>query len=100
MRIEKERMNEYLERVKGCACPLCRGKQWKITDRVFVIPELEVDKFETESAAIPVLPLTCVNCGNTFFINVLAAKLADKPQGKKVEPLRENKNEEEGRGCV
>ena len=80
MKIEKDRLDAYLTKIRGGACPLCRGTQWRISDKVFQVMEYEPGGLILGGASVPVLPLTCMNCGNTYFINALVSNLIDKPQ--------------------
>lgn len=80
MKIEEKRMTEYIKKISVSTCPLCGDNNWNITDKV-----LQLTEFNAKGAkgyAFPVIPLTCQNCGNTYFINVLVAGLIDKPNSK------------------
>lgn len=80
MKIEKERLDAYLTKIRGGVCPLCGEIHWRISDKVFQVMEYEHGGLILGGAAVPVLPLTCMNCGNTYFINALVADLIDKPK--------------------
>ena len=51
---------------QGNTCPMCHNGNWNVSNKVFGGPS---------SAITPVVPVTCSNCGNTIFINVLSTGL-------------------------
>jgi len=77
MRVEKSRLDEYLKKIHGTTCPLCGNMHWEITDTVFQAIEFDRKGILINGSSYPVVPLTCKNCGNTYFINALVAKLID-----------------------
>lgn len=81
MNIEESKVKAYLKRIKPPACPLCGGKDWTVSTQVFQAPEYHESTLIANGATLPVIPLACVNCGNTYFINAIIAKLID-PQKK------------------
>ena len=70
MKIEINSLEAYLATLNESTCPLCGNTDWDITDKVFKVAE-----FDNDQSTIPIVPLVCTNCGNTYFINALVAKL-------------------------
>lgn len=59
----------------GAVCPLCGGREWNITDRTFELREYNEGNLVVGGAIVPIIPVTCSNCGNTVFINALSTDL-------------------------
>lgn len=66
-------------------CPICEHSTWNVDDVV------ELRQFEGgtlvlggQSTIIPLVPITCNNCGYTFFINALKSKTIEPPQGSAI----------------
>lgn len=53
-------------------CPVCGNTAWDTVDVVFELKSYENARESSEQATVmPLVPLTCKNCGNTILINVL-----------------------------
>lgn len=89
MHIEESKIHAYLKRIKAPVCPLCGQKDWSISTQVFQAPEYQPAAPSAGGAALPMLPMVCVNCGNTYFINAVVAKLIE-PREK--QPDAENRD--------
>lgn len=92
MKIDENRLKSYTKRIKPTSCPLCGNNHWTFSDTIFQLTEFDTKGIIVGGAVFPVIPLTCNNCGNTYFINVLSAKLIDKPDFKE-EVNQNGKNE-------
>ena len=79
MKVEQSKLNEYLKKIHGSVCPLCGNIHWNISDQVFQAVEFDYKGILTGGASFPMVPLTCDNCGNTYFINALKSGLIDPP---------------------
>lgn len=88
MKIEQKRLDKYIKNLHVSNCPICGKSDWSMTDRVFEVSELTNKISRTGNNVIPIVPITCDNCGNTYFINALRAGLIDK------EEQAENENDE------
>ena len=84
MKANRDKMDIYLQKIRATACPLCGNNKWNINDRVFQAIEYDHKGILLGGAAYPIVPLTCVNCGNTYFINALVAGLIDKEDSEEV----------------
>lgn len=81
MNIEESKVTEYLKRIKPPACPLCGQKNWTVSTQIFQALEYHEDTLIASGATFPMVPLSCINCGNTYFINAIIAKFIE-PQTK------------------
>ena len=59
----------------NASCPYCQHKDWDIIDKVLEVREYHGGKadFGPGQQLVPVIPVTCRNCGSVAFIN---AKIA------------------------
>lgn len=57
-------------------CPLCGKQDWAVAGTVFELREFHgADNFIIGSGPIqPVVPITCMNCGNTILINPMISR--------------------------
>lgn len=83
MEIAKEKLDRYLKKIRGPICPLCGEQDWNVTAKVFQVTEFHYNKMQIGGPAIPIIPITCSNCGNTYFVNALIAKLIDPSELEK-----------------
>ena len=66
---------------KNQICPMCGGRAWNLSEKIFELREFNDGNFVLggpNSSIMPVIPVTCDNCGNTIFINALSANLIKK----------------------
>lgn len=67
-----ERLVNFIEQKwKSKNCLLCDANDFVVQDSIFYL-------FNNESMQLPVIPITCNNCGNTNFINALKAGIIKK----------------------
>lgn len=66
--IESGNLINYLNRIDK-KCSLCGERQFEIADKIFTLTEFQTEPFAL--ANYPVIPLSCKNCGNTYFLNAL-----------------------------
>lgn len=53
-------------------CPICANQKWSINMRYAVLPASQApNQITLGKDALPFIPLTCSNCGNTHLINIL-----------------------------
>ena len=66
------------------ACPLCKKKQWSVSDTVWQLPEFLKEGLMVGGTIFPVISITCNNCGNTYFLNAVVAGIvkSEKKGGK------------------
>lgn len=59
-------------------CPICNATNWNTSNEIF-----EMSKFHREGGLfvgglrIPLIPISCTNCGYTFFINAIISGVVD-----------------------
>ena len=82
MKVEKKRMDEYLKSIRSFNCPLCGSNNWTVSDTVFQALEFDIDGLRLGGASVPIIPISCMKCGNTLFINALISGLIDRPEDK------------------
>ena len=78
MKVNQEKIDNYLKKIHGSTCPLCNHNAWTISDQVFQTPEFDYHGLLIGGASYPIVPLTCQYCGNTYFINALVSGLIEK----------------------
>ena len=98
MKVQQERMDAYLKKINGSPCPLCGQKRWQISNTVFQAIEFDTKGLILGGGAYPIVPLTCMNCGNTYFINALVADLIDRPTDD-ADDIAPMKDSERGGSC-
>lgn len=78
MKINQEKLNNYLQTIHGSVCPLCGNNDWNTSNQIFQAIEFDYKGILINGASYPMVPLTCSTYGNTYFINALVAGLIDK----------------------
>lgn len=64
------------------ACPYCGHNEWSLGSRMYTPVEL-CDDYAMRLQVTHVLPLTvvtCLNCGNTVFVNLITEKELNSPE--------------------
>ena len=59
-------------------CPMCNGRRWTVSDKVFELREFNDGNIVVggpNSSVTPIIPIVCEYCGNTLFINALTTGL-------------------------
>lgn len=71
------------EKWKGRPCPLCNVGNWNVSDSVYELREFHDGNLVIGSGPIlPVVPVTCSNCGNTVMVNALISGAVEQPKTK------------------
>ena len=66
-------------------CPLCQSDDWNATENVFELRQFNKGDLTLGNAPIiPVVPVTCRNCGNTVLLNAMIAKVIEPPINKEI----------------
>ena len=55
------------------ACPMCNKGPWSVQDRVFQLSEFHQGSLVVGGPLIPVIPVSCGNCGHTVLVNAIIA---------------------------
>lgn len=62
-------------------CPICMSTNWTIIDKVFELREFNGGDFVVGGGSIlPLIPLTCNNCGYTHLINPFVTGAIPRPE--------------------
>jgi hypothetical protein len=77
--VDLNKLTEFLgKKTIQLTCPVCQTKNnWSSTKNLYQVTEFQTDNWIGQGNALPVLPLTCENCGNIVFINAIKAGLID-----------------------
>lgn len=77
---DTKKLIEHLQKQwMGKTCPMCGIGPWSVSDSVFELRTYQQGNFVVGAGPIvPVIPVTCQNCGNTIFVNALVAKVVDR----------------------
>lgn len=67
------------------ACPMCGKGPWTVQDKVFQLSEYHSGSLVVGGPLVPVIPVSCTNCGHTVLVNAIIAG-AVKPDGPQQEP--------------
>ena len=69
---------------QGRSCLMCGTGNWNVSDKVYELRGYHGGGLTIGGVAIvPVLPITCDNCGNTILVNtIVAGVLKQKTEGK------------------
>jgi predicted nucleic-acid-binding Zn-ribbon protein len=69
------------QRWGNAACPFCGRNEWNVSEKIFELREFNDGNLMIggpKGAVMPVIPITCANCGNTAFINALNTGLLEE----------------------
>ena len=65
-------------------CPMCGIAQWSVQESTYQLLEFNQGVgLSIGGPLIPVLPVTCNNCGNTILVNAIKAGLVRSISGEK-----------------
>lgn len=53
------------------SCPMCGVGPWQVQDKVFQLSEFRQGKLVLGGPLIPLIPVTCTNCGHTVLVNAI-----------------------------
>jgi hypothetical protein len=68
---------------RGRTCPMCGIGKWSVQGSVFELREFHGGGlFVGSGPIIPVVPITCVNCGNTILINAISSGIIQSEKNK------------------
>ena len=64
--------NKWINKV----CPYCGHSDWNFDSRIYTPVEVHdgyVIRMQGENNLLPLVAVTCLNCGNTVFVNAIAS---------------------------
>jgi hypothetical protein len=71
------------EKWGGKSCPMCGNGPWSVQDKVFQLTEFHDGTMVIGGPLIPLVPITCNNCGYTVVVNAILSGAITAP----VQPL-------------
>jgi hypothetical protein len=70
--------NHLKDKWKGRPCQMCGLGNWNVSETIFEIREYnQGDLIVGGGPILPVIPVTCDNCGNTILVNAIKAGLIE-----------------------
>jgi hypothetical protein len=84
-KFDSARFIDYLKsKWEGRACPLCGVGNWNVSESIFELREFNKEAFVIGGAPIvPVIPVTCANCGNTVLVNAIISGALESDKKEK-----------------
>lgn len=78
-KVDTEKLLSHLKsKWQGRPCLMCGTGNWNISDSIFELREYNQGNLVLGGGPIiPVVPITCDNCGNTVFVNAIKAGLIE-----------------------
>lgn len=72
--VDSQQIIRFLtEKWQGRACPMCGAGNWNVQDHVFQLTVFSGGAIVAGGPLIPIIPVTCGNCGNTVLVNAITA---------------------------
>lgn len=69
------------EKWQNKICPMCHSNEWSYDNTIFTPMTVDQNKgMAIGGKFLPLVAVTCINCGNTIFVNGLIAKAIDDDQ--------------------
>jgi hypothetical protein len=63
----------------GRPCAQCGTAVWQVQDAIFELRGFSGGSLVVGGAIIPLIPVTCANCGNTVLVNAILAGVVERP---------------------
>jgi RNase P subunit RPR2 len=80
-KIDKNKVIAHLEsKWKPRTCPMCGEGLWNVQNSIYQLSEYNEGAFVVGGPLIPVIPVTCENCGHTVLVNaILSGAITPSP---------------------
>jgi predicted RNA-binding Zn-ribbon protein involved in translation (DUF1610 family) len=77
---EKTRLIKHLEeKWTSQKCPMCGKSAWNVPSEIYELRELNGGGLVVGPIPlVPVIPITCANCGNTVLVNAIVAGITKR----------------------
>jgi hypothetical protein len=74
-KINQQKLLTHLsEKWKGRSCSMCDARNWNLSDKLFELREFQGGELVLGTGPIiPLVVVTCNNCGNTVLVNAIKA---------------------------
>ena len=84
-KVDIELLKAHLTKKWGpISCQMCHQGQWTVGDTIFELREFYGGGLKVGGGPIiPVVPVTCSNCGRTVLINAIVAEIIKPPTEEK-----------------
>lgn len=85
-KFDSKKVIEHLNKNWGVLrkCPMCESSEWATSDKVFELREYHGGAVVFGgSPIVPIVTVTCRNCGNTVLVNVLVTGALEAPKDEK-----------------
>lgn len=70
--IDGNKIIQFLnEKWKNAKCPMCGAGNWNVDPHVVTTVSVENRSIQLGGRFFPLIPVTCMNCGNTIFVNAI-----------------------------
>ena len=70
--IREKFINEINAKWKNKKCPMCNQNNWNIGSQLVAPMSLsDTADIQIGGEVMPLVPVTCMNCGNVLFVNAL-----------------------------
>lgn len=94
MAISPEHQERILARIQERApgmgvCPICRSPEWRVQNAGYVVLTLQDNMAAFRiggGPSMPMVTITCQNCGNTQLLNMIVLGLEDMVRPPRREP--------------
>jgi len=71
-KVNSEKLVAFLgEKWGGRSCPMCGKGPWNVQPTVFQLNEFHEGSFVVGGPLVPVIPVSCGNCGHTVLVNAI-----------------------------
>lgn len=81
MRVNKDKLIQSInQKWKTKNCPMCGHNNWNISDKMMTMLEIGENKdivFGGNLTILPLVPITCSECGNTILVNPLVIECTE-----------------------
>ena len=88
MKLTKEQQQKLIKKLNELwknqkVCSICQSQNWSVSDTVFELREFHGGNMVVGgSAIVPVITLTCMNCGQTISLNAMSLGTVEPPKHK------------------
>lgn len=64
-------------------CPMCGAETWRISDNTYELREFKKGALVAGGTIVPLILITCSNCGNSVLVNAIVANIVKPEEGDK-----------------
>ena len=83
-KLDKKKFIEHLNKKWGKrSCPMCGANSWNISEKTYELREFKEGPLVVGGSIVPIILVTCTNCGNSVFVNAIVANIVKPEKGDK-----------------